>query len=276
MPMNCPDPKRRQFLVRRGLEPLPLNAKTGELFDVIDFLFELVLTPDHLLHDDVGNPPEHHTTVLRYMMEIANGDNFEWKMIRQAAAIAILHDISPVRRITRGMIAALPKGSPKRIELEKKRAESVPIHMEEGSRQARIILEKLNNKCGLEVFEADDIDRICDVIAIHDNPKVGIPIPSADTLAAAFREADRLWMQDPWGILSDLERKGNYRPTLMDRVNQAEENVRSYRKEYDDAYYAYSATEFKDGTLFRTRTGYAIFKRLREYWEQERLRAGIG
>lgn len=272
MKQPIPSQSRRHHLLQKALKSLPLSGQTGELFGVLDDLFETVLTPTYLLHEDADNPPEHHTTVLRYMMEIASGERFDWPLLRQAATIALLHDIWPVRKITREMIRKAPEREKPKLEEERKN--SVPIHMQKGAQHSRDILNRLNKRRAKEEYDSAAIDRICGVIAIHDNPKIGIPIPTADTLAVSFREADRLWMQDPCGVRADLARNGNNYPSREDLVVQARDNVESFREERAKAYATLPLTDFIDNeTIFRTKTGHGIFQRLRTYWDYERLRA---
>lgn len=271
MPRSIPSLARRQYLLQKSMKCLGLKRDVGELFEVLDDLFVFALTPTYLLHDDADNPLEHHTTVLGNMMEIATGEGLDWSTVRQAAAIALLHDIWPVRKITSDRIRNAPDHE--KAAMEEERKDSVPIHQQEGSAHAREILDQLNQKRGKVEYDAAAIERICSVIAIHDNPRIGIPIPTADTLAVAFREADRLWMQDPWGVGADLARKGNNYPSRRDRLAQAQENVRSFHEERAKAYAAFPPAHFIDAeTLFRTNTGHRIFGRLRRYWEFERLR----
>lgn len=90
------------------------------------------------------------------------------------------------------MIRKAPDHEKPRLEEERKN--SVPIHIQKGSAHARDIFDQLNKMRRKVEYDAAATDRVCGVIAIHDNPKIGIPIPTADTLAVAFREADRLWM----------------------------------------------------------------------------------
>ena len=77
---------------------------------------------------------------------------------------------------------------------------------------ARVRLDELNLE--MEVFSADDIDEICRIIGIHDNPKLNKKLLRNDLMAVAFREADRLWMVTREGIHSDLVRKQKRDPTV--------------------------------------------------------------
>jgi len=266
MPRPMPSTARRQYLIQKGLKSGLHTPQIDELFEVLEKLFELALTPTYLLHDDADNPPEHHTTVLGFMLEIATGETYDWPTVREAAAIAILHDIWPVPKITSDMIRNAPDHE--KPKLQDQRNKSVPIHMQKGSEHARNILNQLNEMRQTTEYDTAAIDRICGVIAIHDNPKIDVPIPTENTLAMGFREADRLWMQDPRGVRADLTRKGNNYPTRQERVRQSQDNVESFRAERARVYPEFPRSHFIDEeTLFRTRTGHRIFQRLRTYWE---------
>lgn len=274
--MARPRPSETLFrqLIKNALNPLGNDPKVPLLLNSLHTLYGLALSPEFLLHEDADNPHEHNTTVLGYMMEICKGERMDWPTIRVAAAIALLHDIWPVRKITSEMIEDAPPED--RPRMRKEREESVPIHMIKGSENARAILNKLNEMGSVIEYDQIEIKQVCGVIAIHDNPKIGKGIPTEDSLSAAFREADRLWMQDPKGVVADLARKGNNYPTRRERAAQAQVNVKSFRKERTKSYEKFPAADFCDkDTLFRTTTGYNIFKRLRRYWEYEVIAASV-
>jgi len=87
------------------------------------------------------------------------------------------------------------------------------------------VLTELNAVSDRVVFDAVDIDTICDAIGVHDNPSIDKPIPASNTLSVAFREADRLWMLTPAGVLADLARKGNCAPTGPVRLEQVNRDL---------------------------------------------------
>jgi len=266
-----PSDAQRQQLVTDALAPFAGSADYSELRTLTDRLFDMALNPDQLLHDDVDNPPIHHTTVLAHMMEIAKGlsdrGKFDWKQVKQAAAIAILHDICPVARVTKEMIDKAPEKD--RPALQKKRKESVPVHMSEGAKMARAKLVELNRQ--MPAFSADDIDAICDIIAIHDAPKLNIKMPRDNLMAIAFREADRLWMVTPAGVRSDLVRKPKKDPFVdpddpdaqLAQVKHSIERFKEERTIYDKNV---DGPFQDDQTFFRTEEGFSIYRRYLSEW----------
>ena len=267
MPLDKPTAAQRQDLLRAGLAPLPPTDQ-ATLLSVLDPLFESLLTDDALLHDDVDNPLSHHTTVLAHILEIAVGEQFSWKDTWRAAAIAILHDLQPAPKITRERRAAAATPREK-AELELENLKNRIIHMGLGCVKAREKLLALNETLGRAAATAADIDAITSVIAIHDLPSINLPIPAQAQLAAAFREADRLWMLSPPGILADLARQHNAAPTHDDCLAQVRANLRSYQNERS-LYSAAEDEDFRDqDTFFRTRTGHAIYQRYLRHWFPE-------
>lgn len=269
MPLPKPNDAERKALLNDALSPLD-SAERDKLFAALDVLFESVLTADALLHEDVDNPIEHHTTVLKQMMTVAKGEGFSWDEIRRASAIAILHDMQPSPKVTREMRAAANTPEQK-AELELKNVQNRIGHMGIGSDRAQEKLIGANWELGQTFFTKEDAEVICAVIAIHDIPSIDLPIPGNACMAVAFREADRLWMQTETGVRADLARKGIDNPTTQQCIDQATKNLDSYRKER--ALYDSQAEEFHDTeTFFRTRTGYNIFTQLRLDWQK---RAGV-
>ena len=265
MPLPKPNDAQRKALLNDALSPLD-PAERDKLFKPLDILFESVLTDDALLHEDVDNPIEHHTTVLKHMMAIAKGEGFSWDEIRRAAAIAILHDMQPSPKVTREMRAAA-KTPEQKAELELKNMQNRIIHMGIGSHRAKEKLIGANWELGQMFFTKEDAEVICAVIAIHDMPSIDLPIPGNARMAVAFREADRLWMQTEAGVRADGARKGIASPTERQCIDQATKNLDSYRKER--ALYDPQAEKFHDTeTFFRTRSGFNIFKQLRHDWEK--------
>ena len=73
MTFPCPTKAERQDLLKSALSPFASSPDYDQFFALSDRLFEMALNPEELLHDDVDNPPTHHTIVLGHMMEIAKG-----------------------------------------------------------------------------------------------------------------------------------------------------------------------------------------------------------
>jgi len=214
----------------------------------------------------VGNPIEHHPIVLSHMMEISMQEDLLRINVKRAAALSLLHDISSVEKITKQMIKEARKVSAARADtLELRRQQNRILHMREGSAIAHRRLLELNESLEGIAFDAEDIDTICEVIRIHDNPSLDIPIHRENWLAVAFREADRLWMLTEEGIRADLER-GEEKNVNDDAAcgEQLEFNMRRFREERA-LYRSVESTEgpFCDNeTFFRTQAGHAIYRRL--------------
>ena len=241
------------------LNPGDRNA----LLPTVDHLLEIIYRD--LQAAEIGNPLEHHPIVMGHMLEIATGEVTLNLSLLRAAALSLLHDISAVPKITTQMVAELRDEDPSKADaLELTRQQNRILHMREGSAMTHRRLLELNNSFGQIIFDADDIDAVCEAIRIHDNPSLGIPIPRSDWLAAAFREADRLWMVTPEGIRADLVRKQKDADDCQACLHQLESNVQRFRDERD-LYRSIESTEgpFCDNkTFFRTRTGHAISQRL--------------
>jgi len=130
-----PTATERQNWLRNALRPLG-PEKTDSLFLPLDDLFSSVLTVDELLHDDVDNPVEHHTAVLSHMIEIALGEHFDWPTIRIAAALSILHDNWPAKKVTRAMRREA-KTPQEAAQLEERSLAYRTEHMSRGSENAK-------------------------------------------------------------------------------------------------------------------------------------------
>jgi len=272
--MSLPQPtdQKRHTLITDALKPFENDSRFDKLFEICDCLFEMALNEDQLLHDDADNPVEHHTTVLAHMMEIAKTEldkgRFNWGQVKQAAAIAILHDICPVRKITEDMIkSALPEQKDK---LRKERESSVPLHMSNGANMAREKLLALNQKLNELIFDDEEIDSICDIILIHDNPKIKVKIPTENPMAVMLREADRLWMATLMGVRADLERKHICPDNLEKQLEQVKKNIKRFEEERK--LYSEKDGPFCDGRFFfRNPTAKKIFSRWYDYWKERGL-----
>jgi hypothetical protein len=249
---------------RRGiveaLACLDLSTKE-QLLPVLTQLLAIIYK--NLRAATIGNPMVHHFKVLDHMIEITVQEGHSYPMIARGAATSLLHDVSAVAKITTEMVAEARKKSKQEGDaLELRRQQNRILHMREGSAIAHRALLDLNEAAGRIVFDAQDIDEICEVIRIHDNPSIDIPIPRCNWLAMAFREADRLWMVTEDGIRVDLLRKNQ---SMDDAacLAQLDHNVNRFRDER--ALYTSPDEKFiDDETFFRTDSGHAIFSRLRD------------
>jgi hypothetical protein len=255
------DPADYDTLINRALAPLG-QQKANRIGPMVLRLFDMIF-PDLLKVKAVeGNPIEHHLIVLGHMMEIATGEKSLHITMKQAAALALLHDIAPVEKITTQMVAEARKRAPAEVEaLEFRRQQNRILHMREGSAMAHRRMLELNERLRKIVFSAEAINTVCEVIRIHDNPSLDIPIPRSNLLAVAFREADRLWMITHEGIVTDLKRKDKSPDDLGAYSKQLASNIRRFREERA-LYHGKETIEgpFKDDeTFFRTDTGYCIY-----------------
>jgi len=140
--------------------------------------------------------------------------------------------------------------------------------MQESATKARVRMKEVNEILQYEVLSPEDIDVICDVIAIHDNPSNKIPIPKDNRLAVVQREADRLWMITRLGIEADLRRSGKDVTNLSLQEEQVKWNINGFKKERK--IYDANQEDFCDNdTFFRSQGGYNIFFRCCEYWESQ-------
>ena len=238
------------------------NTEKKEISSLLYTLFEHVL--DDLKQGVEANPIEHHLTVLQHALEIAKVEGFTALEIKQAAALALLHDIAPTKKITTQMVEEADQG--KKSEFDRLRKEYRKEHMKEGAMKARVRMQEVNEILGYEALTPEDIDVICNIIAIHDNPSNKIPISKDSRLAVAQREADRLWMLTELGIDTDLWRSGKDITSVFLRQEQVEWNINAFKKErniYDENQEDFCNNE----TFFRTQGGYKIYCRWCEYWE---------
>lgn len=79
--------------------------------------------------------------------------------------------------------------------------DSRTVHMQEGAaRAARVLWE-----CGKR-FTSEEVERIIGMIAVHDNPYLGIPIGD-DRLRQALRDCDRVWVMHALSFYKDWAHK---------------------------------------------------------------------
>jgi putative nucleotidyltransferase with HDIG domain len=76
-------------------------------------------------------------------------------------------------------------------------------HMKFGVEIAEKILKQLN-------WEEDKIREVCEIIAVHDGPAIGIPIRTQE--GKILKEADILWMTTSEAFWLDVERREGMKP----------------------------------------------------------------
>lgn len=280
-------PEKDKDQLHEALAVIEDSKTKAEVTVIAEELFSRIY--DDLNKAIVGNPIEHHPIALAHMLKIATRIKSPYLVLAEAAALALLHDISAVPKITKQMVTAAGPGKGDALELE--RQENRILHMREGSAVAHRYLLALNKSLGRIVFDSKAIDRVCEAIRIHDNPSLDIPIHRSNWLAVAFREADRLWMITHLGILADLARKCSavkdadeiafpeqfctaYAALIRDNENtiaqpdkyrdQLEDNIKRFCEERE-LYRPLEPTEgpfCDESTFFRTAEGHAIYRSL--------------
>jgi hypothetical protein len=165
-----------------------------ELLGLLQALFALSYADLKKAAEVGSNPVEHHLVVLALAARIAQaGGSLSPDDTRRLGAAAILHDIAPVPKIKKRYLEGRPPEE--QAQLEQLRVQHRLWHMREGAGMAHGKLLLLNEYRGRVVFSDEDMRVVCDeIIRIHDDPSIDVPIPSSNRLAVVFREADRLWM----------------------------------------------------------------------------------
>ena len=162
--------KQHKQMIADALEVLDKDTARG-ISPIAEHLFQMIY--QDLCEAVLGNPIEHHLIVLRHMLKIAAAEKSPYIPLKQAVALALLHDISAVRKITTQMVDdERAKDAARGNALELERQQNRILHMREGSAKAHRYLLKLNADLGKVVFDANAIDTICEVIRIHDNPSL--------------------------------------------------------------------------------------------------------
>jgi hypothetical protein len=216
-----------------------------------------------------GNPLVHHVVVLDHALLIAKGESLDRLTI---GAIAILHDISAVEKVR---VADVRMGGAElAAATEQRRHQHRSLHMREGAALAQRVLLNLNEYYGRIVFTDDMIARVVEVIAIHDNPTIGLPIPGPDMkdretgrMAIAFREADRLWMLSQSGFAVDMDRDRKHpdnahkleRELAWERLAHVLDRYGEERLLYGDDAGSHFGGRFFGGTFIRTTSGASLF-----------------
>src|SRR3990172_9553672 len=134
-------------------------------------------------------------------------------------AVALLHDIG---------YAKIPKHKIGSFWAKKVKKD----HMRIGAELAQDILGRIN-------FRQGKIERVCEIIATHDNPELGLPIYSYE--AQVLKEADILWMTTEEAYWLDIGR----------RQIQPEEWLSTLEKRFskDPNYKPYINTRFGKGRV---------------------------
>lgn len=255
-------------LLKDILKQLQLDNSNPEN-EIFRLLF--ILSFDKLKNAEVTNPLTHHLIVLKNMIIISKEENPD---LLVAGAIALLHDIWPIKKIRVADVETEEDTDKKKL-LDQQRIQNRILHMHEGSALAKRHLLLLNEYSGKVFYTDKDIDKVCEVIKIHDNPSIGIPIPGENKMAAAFREADRLWMLSNEGFAFDLRRDSKKMKDNTDNRSLASKRLEHVIKRFQQERNLYSNEDgpFQDNKLFfRTKAGYRLFQ---QYLLERKQQYGI-
>ena len=219
--------------------------------------------------------PIHHVAyVVSFMARIVTSEGLSPSDIKRGVLAALLHDVgigeAGLPKITEEMIKTAPEAEHPRLRQEgiAHRRE----HMLKGVEIARKLL------IGYP-WANDDIDVILDIVGTHDNSKIPLLEETIDKkwllspkqedwLKQCHWEADALWMLSPAGILVDIKRQGE-EDTPGNRRAKFNFNLGLHQaivKVYEQAFSPEEMRQFsfRDGLLYRTKTGYDMameFKR---------------
>lgn len=262
--------KIKADILEASLSRLKSLYQKKEAARVLENLYPIVLPC--LIKAQKGNPIQHSLLVVDFMIRIAFKEGASDIDLKRGIAAALMHDIGAEGKIRKADIEA-EKDIEKREELRARAIKLRLDHMEAGADMAEKILIKFNKLYPEDSFSSEDIDAIKGVIAIHDYPSVQEYektntgkwlLPKDNRLAMFLREADRLWMLSKEGLEVDLQRdekKGKRDPEkrLRSNIKRHQEEYLLYKEALGDGVKGYG---FNDETLYRTKTGFEIFRSL--------------
>ena len=183
----------------------------------------------------------HSVSVVNIMERIARAGDMDPATGKRLITTALLHDIG---------YAAEDQTN---YRSEDKRV----AHMRVGYAKARDILLSINRDLGREYFSADDIDEICHVISVHDNPSIKRPFDAGDTMALTFRPADRLAMLEREEFGQNIEERRAGKESGVTPVENLEHVIKRHTEER--ALYPADMEIFVRGTLYTSEAAYGIF-----------------
>jgi hypothetical protein len=230
------------------------------------------------------NPIHHNTQVLDNMVQLALGEDLAYSELKNAVLLALLHDIGNAiskrqKFKTDQVIAALKEDVQKGTTMALKAIAFRLEHMDHGPELTRGILDPFvaENKLGDE-----DVHFISRAIAVHDYPSIEkiltdledktgqragyapgdflLPFDSSPfgKLIEWLREADRLFMLSKQGVIKDVRDAGEV-VTPHRLLAKLKSNEAKHAKEFTLYNRVGRAEGFQAKTLYRTRTGYAMF-----------------
>ena len=129
----------------------------------------------------------HHLVVAEMMINILKEVPLDEEIMMAAA---LLHDIG---------YAKIPPEK-RKIHWQKQVKKD---HMKFGAELAKGILEKVK-------YPKEKIKKVCKIIAVHDNPEIGLPIRCQE--GKVLKEADILWMTTEKAFWLDVRRRPELKP----------------------------------------------------------------
>ncbi|MDZ4241635.1 MAG: hypothetical protein U1D99_02290, partial [Candidatus Omnitrophota bacterium] len=244
----------------------------AEISVILQGLYPSVLP--YLIEGEAVSPVHHIAHVVNFMTEIAVGEGLNAMETKRVVVAALLHDIGIAK-------AVLPKVRESDIDNEKDVQEKAAMielavrsrkeHMELGVGISASLLQEYR-AAHVGAFTNEDIEEIRRIVGIHDNVKIPtLPgqfdakwlIRRDDRLMQLHWEADSLWMLSADGIQVDIESAGEKAKTPMSQwlynADLHRISVGLFEKAFGPAVQEYG---FRDGYLYRSKTGFEIFRRL--------------
>ncbi|MGB6127426.1 MAG: HD domain-containing protein [Psychrilyobacter sp.] len=136
------------------------------------------------------------------------------------------------------------------------------IHMQEGAALASKILYE-------QGFNSKEIEKVVGMIAVHDNPYIGIPITGSDRLG--LRDCDRAWVMHSLSFYKDLSETGrnyeNPKELLLDRIVQ----FYSHEHPFNKSEWKVDLQELKDNGMYIEKPVYKFTKQYIEKQFNERI-----
>lgn len=262
-----------------------LRKNYPRLAAAVDQLYPEVL-PYYILGMDI-NYIQHHAVVMDFASEIAVGEGLSEREAAILFLSALFHDSG-------NGLTTLPKITLTQIqnaeEEEKTRLIKGAIafrreHMEIASDIAGDILTSYYAERLPEFLSPENITEIQRLILHHDDLKIPMwqekvdsqwLVNKNDRLLQYLVEADTLWMLTKPGMQSDIDKDGPSARTPDEQLQFNIDLLKKWRELYLNALGEETAIEFEfiDGTLLRSGTAYAIYKRLTEKPVAEKAATG--
>ncbi len=256
--MLTPIPPALGLLLESALAPIADPAERAALRELSSILVPAAWQKWLAARPVEDNRSEHEFIVLQFTLKIAEAERLSLAEKRIALAVVFLHDTHFIPRITEAHVAAASPAE--RADMERRKREQRETHMRGGADNARSLLGPLG------IFSPAEIDRIAEIIAHHDDWKLGRPHPSgSDRLAVVCLEGDSLWPLHPLGVQADLERANADVADPAAWQKQLRRNIETlhvYRKNWHG-----SAERFPDDvSIFRTAEGHRLYQSFRTLW----------